>query len=633
MSVEDFDDVLKAEIRDGQWSYVKARRPAAPSAHLQLAVDKLRHAWIRSIERERLKTFALAKEAQALAEDLQSTLQCWNSDCSCRTFNDVEQGGVDQTSANQGWLCNFQPRFLMEIQPLDEVDFVLPWQESTNPNVILLPEASGFSIDWAIDAARGLLLDAIAQSPPDLLLINWIDTTAVFENLAGFSEFARKAPAFFRYQAMHTTAEMKRVLDAIWLEVEDVYDSCISHNFRDLADHNKFATNAEAYRVLIVTGFPQRFDKRSAEILARLSRHGRRAGLSLILVADPVVANSLASINRLGHIHELQDIPVSIDSLPSWWGPDTLPSGRLIIGANNRSYTPTLVAQGDVTYLTICRLKHPDDDDIRRVSQNYLDQCGLPTQMGVSPRTLAKLREDPVARRSSLLRAMLHWLRHETMYGGRPCDWEGFIGARHSHLGGQSYSRGEILHGAEYLYDKDFIEAAPESNDLPAGTSWPRISSKGVDMVDGGSVQDRDDFSTASRRVKNETNFSGPVIMGDSHNSHFAWSQSGSVSQANPTSSQVAPGFEEVANAVNQTLANLSQIGLAPDDANDAEASAHEILVEVEKEAPDRGRIRRALAALRGLIMPIANQAALGAGEGAHDAAKAALDHLQGLVF
>lgn len=244
----------------------------------------------------------------------------------------------------------------MEIQPLDEVDFVLPWQESTNPNVILLPEASGFSIDWAIDAARGLLLDAIAQSPPDLLLINWIDTTAVFENLAGFSEFARKAPAFFRYQAMHTTAEMKRVLDAIWLEVEDVYDSCISHNFRDLADHNKFATNAEAYRVLIVTGFPQRFDKRSAEILARLSRHGRRAGLSLILVADPVVANSLASINRLGHIHELQDIPVSIDSLPSWWGPDTLPSGRLIIGANNRSYTPTLVAQGDVTYLTICRL-------------------------------------------------------------------------------------------------------------------------------------------------------------------------------------------------------------------------------------------------------------------------------------
>jgi hypothetical protein len=74
----------------------------------------------------------------------------------------------------------------------------------------------------------------------------------------------------------------------------------------------------------------------------------------------------------------------------------------------------------------------------------------------------------------------------------------------------------------------------------------------------------------------------------------------------------------------------LPQFGLAAEDSEDASTSANEILGEVVSSAPDRGRIRRALAALRGFLQPVA---ALGAGEGAHDLARAALDHLQNVNF
>jgi hypothetical protein len=77
----------------------------------------------------------------------------------------------------------------------------------------------------------------------------------------------------------------------------------------------------------------------------------------------------------------------------------------------------------------------------------------------------------------------------------------------------------------------------------------------------------------------------------------------------------------------------LPEFELATEDAEDAEALGNEILAEVVTDSPDRGKLRRAFAALKGFLVPIAARAGSGAAEGAHEAAKQAIEELGSVVF
>jgi hypothetical protein len=59
-------------------------------------------------------------------------------------------------------------------------------------------------------------------------------------------------------------------------------------------------------------------------------------------------------------------------------------------------------------------------------------------------------------------------------------------------------------------------------------------------------------------------------------------------------------GFEAIAQAVVSTLEQLPAAGLVEEDLREAEATADEVPTEVTRPEPDRGRIRRAVTALRG---------------------------------
>ena len=65
----------------------------------------------------------------------------------------------------------------------------------------------------------------------------------------------------------------------------------------------------------------------------------------------------------------------------------------------------------------------------------------------------------------------------------------------------------------------------------------------------------------------------------------------------------------------------------------DAEAVANEILTEVVNPTPDRGKLRRACAALKGFLIPIAAGVSAGAGEGAHELARQAIEDLSSVTF
>jgi hypothetical protein len=122
------------------------------------------------------------------------------------------------------------------------------------------------------------------------------------------------------------------------------------------------------------------------------------------------------------------------------------------------------------------------------------------------------------------------------------------------------------------------------------------------------------------------TIFNGPVIHGDANGAQLAWGND--IVQQNRTR-PVTPGFEALAQAVVKVLEQLPRVGLAEDDQQDADEAAHEVLAEVTQPQPDRGKIRRALATLKGLLAPIAVGLAEGSAEGAaHEWARTAIEQL-----
>jgi hypothetical protein len=131
----------------------------------------------------------------------------------------------------------------------------------------------------------------------------------------------------------------------------------------------------------------------------------------------------------------------------------------------------------------------------------------------------------------------------------------------------------------------------------------------------------------ADRPVPGTTIYNGPVIHGDASGARLAWGNH-DVDQSQTETQQIASGFEPIAQAVARTLEQLSVAGLSQQDQEDAEAAADEVLSEVTRSEPNQGRIRRALAALKHLLTPVAAGVMAGAGEGAQEWAKSAIEHL-----
>ena len=96
---------------------------------------------------------------------------------------------------------------------------------------------------------------------------------------------------------------------------------------------------------------------------------------------------------------------------------------------------------------------------------------------------------------------------------------------------------------------------------------------------------------------------------------------SGAGSAAARRKDTVCPGFELIAQAVANTLRQLPDAGLDQEDEQAAEDAAREALTEVTQPVPDRGKLRRAVAALKGAIAPLALGMAKAAGEGAGEGA------------
>lgn len=130
------------------------------------------------------------------------------------------------------------------------------------------------------------------------------------------------------------------------------------------------------------------------------------------------------------------------------------------------------------------------------------------------------------------------------------------------------------------------------------------------------------------------TNYHGPVFNGDMTGAQVAWGNETVTQNQQNASSTVAPGYEPLAKLVTDLLQQLPQVGLAEAELRDAEEAGNEVLVEITgTEAPEPGRLRRAIRGLRGILAPIATGVVTGAAAGAEDWAKAGIEALSAITF
>lgn len=134
--------------------------------------------------------------------------------------------------------------------------------------------------------------------------------------------------------------------------------------------------------------------------------------------------------------------------------------------------------------------------------------------------------------------------------------------------------------------------------------------------------------ASLSERFGSTTVYNGPVILGSADGAQLAWGNQTVHQTQQQRTETIAPGFEAITQAVVSTLEQLPAAGLPEEDLREAEAAADEVLTEVTQPEPDRGRIRRALVVLRGFLAPVATGLAAGAGAGAEDWARTAIEQL-----
>jgi hypothetical protein len=140
-------------------------------------------------------------------------------------------------------------------------------------------------------------------------------------------------------------------------------------------------------------------------------------------------------------------------------------------------------------------------------------------------------------------------------------------------------------------------------------------------------VQADSDISPINRNQGNTNIYNGPVIHGDANGAQLAWANR-EVHQAQARTEQIAPGYEALAQTVVKILEQLAFSGLPDDEQADVELAANEVLAEITRAEPDRGKVHRALSVVKGGLAPVAMGLVKGTASGLEQWAGTAIEQL-----
>ncbi len=233
--------------------------------------------------------------------------------------------------------------------------------------------------------------------------------------------------------------------------------------------------------------------------------------------------------------------------------------------------------------------------------------CAMLTAYGIADvRERRHRREDPALRARACRTELLRWFYRQRLAQVRMPYTEKFAEDDGSLWEGVRFTGVEIQDAAEYLSDKGLIEGVTveEIN----GPVSAEITTDGIDCATDweGNVAD---FLRDRRGYGSQITNHGPVFHGAAQGQQFAWGNR-DVSQTLHAGDQVAPGFEALAEAVAEIVKQLPAYGLDPEYQQDAEDATGEVLAQITKPEPEPRLVRRAVAGLRGLIVPVIATAA-----------------------
>ncbi len=211
---------------------------------------------------------------------------------------------------------------------------------------------------------------------------------------------------------------------------------------------------------------------------------------------------------------------------------------------------------------------------------------------------------NSTARARACRAGLLHWFHQQRIAKTHLPITEEFTKGDDAVWEGVRFSSVEVQDAAEYLADKALIKGVTVAQ--LRGPIRAEITTAGIDCV-------TDWNSDVAEYLRNQRGYAptinqGPVFHGNTHGGQWAWGNR-DVTQTH-TVQEIAPGFEPLAQAVAAILKELPAYGLDADDRQDAEDAANEVLAEISREEPEPRRVRRAVAALRGFLMPVAATAA-----------------------
>jgi hypothetical protein len=636
----DLHAAIQQGIRSGQWSMGRPDPSRALPPQLEAAFRETAADWRQALADANSSFEESIRQAPIALDDYQPYAEAMrpgdNSWLAPSAFPQETYIGADlaaEPDPSSG--ARASSRWLMRRRVLPHRSWAsLPWVDLGTTNFVFVPDGSSLSYAQAMAAARGIVADQMSRSAPDCLKISWIDALHSGRGAGAFLRLAETGSRIIDGQVWTDPVGIESALQRVADQMAVIERACLKNEFDDLDAYNaQSGLSPEAHHVVVVSGYPAGVRKSSAQLLRQITGNGNRAGICVIVVMDTSMAPMLGTTDAMAPSYaQLTDGPGPVNA-PEWWSPAVLPLGEFIVGHSDRPYARVVTAPQHESLWVPCELESVDEAVQTAIIRGYARASHRLAESGMSPREMELKRTDPVARTVSLRSAMISWLHEREAADRHPPGWDDFVQLDAPRSTGVTYTFAEVAKQARYLYEQGYTVAGADSAADSAGLSFPRLTSKGADMVLSGSTG-ADDFAANSGKSSTATtnHYNAPVFKGDMRQAQIAWNNR-DVTQSRSAVEQVTPGFEELAEAVTRTLAQLPLIGLPVEDAEDAAASASEILGEVVSPTPNRGRIRRSLAALRSCLQPVAAEAALGASEGAHDLAKAALDHLQSAVF
>ncbi len=151
----------------------------------------------------------------------------------------------------------------------------------------LVLKASGPAKASAIECLQSTILRLLASQPAGKMQLTFLDPVGLGQSVAAFMRLADDDESLVTSRAWSEPQHIEQRLAEITEHMENVIQKYLRNEFRGIEEYNATAGEvAEAYRILVVTGFPMNFGDVAARRLNSIVMNGPRCGVYTLMMVD-----------------------------------------------------------------------------------------------------------------------------------------------------------------------------------------------------------------------------------------------------------------------------------------------------------------------------------------------------------